>query len=344
MRENHPRVTIGVPVFNGEAFLAETLESLLSQTFSDLEVVISDNGSQDRTQEICQAFATRDPRVHYYRNEVNRGAAWNHNRVFELAQGEFFKWNSADDLCAPEFVARCVAALDQDPTAVMAISQPAEIDAYDTPLASVTVAGQTLLPVLPSDAPASVRFRQTIRLDHLCLGIYSLMRSNVLRETDRIGNYSDSDRVLLAHLALIGRCVVIPETLLFNRDHGGRFSRTYDGTCYSGWRTRAVWFDPSNANRWVFPLWKEFFELWGVVRRGPLKWQERLRAYEEIVRCFARKGHMRHLYFDATHYPRQWVVRQFPWAKVVWNALWAKRGVDRPGATVEQSNGPSSRG
>src|SRR5579872_4758271 len=117
---SHPRVTIGVPVFNGEAFVAETLKSLLNQTFTDFEIVISDNASTDGTGQICQTYAARDPRIHYYRSDVNRGAAWNHNRVFELAKGEYFKWNSADDLCAPEFLARCVASLDDDPAAVMA--------------------------------------------------------------------------------------------------------------------------------------------------------------------------------------------------------------------------------
>ena len=115
--QGRPRVTLGVPVFNGGPFLPETLDSLLNQTFSDLEVVISDNASTDRTEEICRAYAARDPRVRYYRNDVNRGAAWNHNRVFELARGEFFKWSAADDLCAPEFLTLCVAALDRDPAA-----------------------------------------------------------------------------------------------------------------------------------------------------------------------------------------------------------------------------------
>ena len=122
MGQGCPRVTVGVPVFNGELFVAETLNSLLKQTFSDLEIVISDNASTDRTQEICRAYAARDWRVRYYRNDVNRGAAWNHNRVFELARGEFFKWSAADDLCAPEFLTLCVAALDRDPAAVMSIT------------------------------------------------------------------------------------------------------------------------------------------------------------------------------------------------------------------------------
>lgn len=212
MSQGRPRVTVGVPVFNGELFLAKMLDSLLNQTFSDLEIVISDNASTDRTHEICRAYAARDPRVRYYRNDVNRGAAWNHNRVFELARGEFFKWSAADDLCAPEFLTLCVAALDRDPAAVMSITQSLEIDEVGNPLASVSVANQTLLPIVPLGAPAHVRFRQNIRLDHLCLSIFSLIRSDILRQTVLQGNYPDADRVLLAHLALFGHCVVIPKT------------------------------------------------------------------------------------------------------------------------------------
>jgi glycosyltransferase involved in cell wall biosynthesis len=321
MNQGHPRVTVGVPVFNGERFLVEALESLLNQTFSDLEIVISDNASTDQTEEICRAHAARDPRVRYYRNDVNRGAAWNHNRVFELARGEFFKWNSADDFCAPEFLNHCVAALDQDPDAVMAVTQSVEVDEVGNPLASA--ADQTLLPVVPLGAPAHVRFRHNIHPDHWCVSIYSLIRSDILRQTDLIGNYADSDRVLLAHLALFGDCIVVPETMLFNRDHPDRFVRRHNGY-YDGWRERATWFDPSNAKRKVFPFWKELLELWRVVPQTPLKWQDQLRCYWEIVRRLGHKGHLRYLYINATYYPRKWMARHFPRTKAAWNWLWSR--------------------
>jgi glycosyltransferase involved in cell wall biosynthesis len=320
MSDRCPRVTVGVPVFNGERFLAEALASLLNQTFSDLEIVVSDNASTDRTEEICRAFAARDPRVRYYRNDVNRGAAWNHNRVFEQARGEFFKWNSADDFCAPEFLTHCVAALDQNPAAVMAVAQPMEVDEVGNPLDPETVADQKLFPLVPPGAPAHERFRENIRLDHWCVNIYSLIRSDILRHTALIGNYAGSDRVLLAHLALFGHCVVVPKTMLFNRDHPDRFVRRHN-KYYDGWRERAVWFDPSNAKRKVFPFWKDLIELWRVVPRTPLKWQDQLRCYWEIVLWLRHKGYVRYLYFNATHYPRKWIVHHFPTAKVAWNWL-----------------------
>src|SRR4051794_25259685 len=112
-----PKVSIGLPVYNGEAFLAEAVESLLAQTFTDFEILLVDNASTDRTQEICRAFAARDPRVKYHRNETNIGGGPNWNRAYDLTPSDstYFKWAAHDDRHAPDFLARCVEALDRDP-------------------------------------------------------------------------------------------------------------------------------------------------------------------------------------------------------------------------------------
>ncbi len=316
MRTENPRVSVGVPVFNGEAFLEQALNALLNQTFTDFEIVISDNGSTDRTEQICRSYAARDARIRYYRNDINRGAAWNHNRVFELARGKYFKWSTADDLCAPEFLQRCVAALDEDASAVMACPNVMEIDQHGRPLETVTVPGTRLIPAESPLAAAHVRFREKIRFDHLCQTIYSVFRSDVLRRTDLIGNYSDSDRVLLAHVSLFGRCLILPEVLFFSRDHPGRFSRTF-----VGWRERKAWFDGSQDNRWTFPFWRELAELWGVISRCPLPFQERLRCYWEMVRW--SRDNFRHLVFhDLAYYPKHWAGRRFPRIKRAWRSFW----------------------
>jgi glycosyltransferase involved in cell wall biosynthesis len=320
IRTGVPRVSLAVPVYNGEKFLPQTLDSLLNQTFTDFELIISDNASTDRTEEICRAYAARDPRIRYYRNTVNRGAAWNHNYLFGLAKGEYFKWNASDDTCAPEFLAECVAALDRDPSAVMAMTEPLEMDQDGKPLESVSIPDQTLIPAVPEGAPTHIRFRQNIRLDHLCMTIFSVFRSDVLRRTALEGNYPDADRVLLAHLALFGSCVVVPKKMFFNRDHPDRFSRSTGGY-YSQWRARAVWWDPKNTNRLLFPFWEELFEFVRVVRQSPLAWRDRMRCYREVIAWMGQEGHMRCLYRDATYYPRTWIVAKFPWAKAARNSL-----------------------
>src|SRR6516165_10634650 len=115
-----PLVSVGLFVYNGERFLEETLQSILNQTFTDFELIISDNASTDRTGEIAQAYAKRDGRIRYHRNEKNMGAGWNARRVYELATGKYFRWATVDDLLAPELLRRCVEILESDPGGVLA--------------------------------------------------------------------------------------------------------------------------------------------------------------------------------------------------------------------------------
>lgn len=128
MTTHIPRVTIGLPVYNGRNYLAQTMESLLAQTYTDFELVICDNASTDDTEAICRAFAARDERVRYFRNEENIGASANYNRVFELGRGMYFKWAAHDDLLAPAYLERCVEVLDQNPDVVLAYTQAKAID------------------------------------------------------------------------------------------------------------------------------------------------------------------------------------------------------------------------
>ncbi len=96
-----PRLTLGLPAYNGERFLAESLDALLAQTYTDFELIISDNGSTDRTGEIARRYEAKDHRVRYVHHPVNRGSTFNHNFVIGQARGELFKWVSDDDLYDP---------------------------------------------------------------------------------------------------------------------------------------------------------------------------------------------------------------------------------------------------
>ena len=123
-----PRLTLGVPVYNGNRFLAQSLDALLAQTYTDFELIISDNGSTDRTPEIGKHYQSVDPRVRYVRHDQNRGSTFNHNFVLGQAQGELFKWASDDDLYAPDLLQRCIDALDSLPDLALAHSWTAFID------------------------------------------------------------------------------------------------------------------------------------------------------------------------------------------------------------------------
>ena len=104
-----------MPVYNGQNYIVQALDSLLSQTYSDFELIISDNASTDSTQDICKDYASRDARISYVRQVENLGAIPNFNRVFELSRGQYFKWASHDDLCEPTCLERCVEVLEHQP-------------------------------------------------------------------------------------------------------------------------------------------------------------------------------------------------------------------------------------
>lgn len=268
MDQKHPRVSVGMPVFNGDRFLAEALESALAQTFTDFELIVSDNGSTDRTEQICRSYATRDTRIRYCRNEVNRGAAWNHNRVVELARGEYFKWWSHDDLCAPGLLGACVSVMDSDPGIILCSAQTQIIDAegqlmqrYFNPLSRMS-----------SPEPHN-RFCDAVIHNHMCYELYGVTRTEVLRKTPLIASYTGSDRILVADLALRGRFYELPGILFFNREHPARSTRAYSLYEVAGW------FDPKLEGKITFVHWRYLLEYGRTINRSGLSFEERMRCY-----------------------------------------------------------------
>jgi glycosyltransferase involved in cell wall biosynthesis len=259
-----PKVTIGMPVYNGERFLRDTLESLLTQTFGDFELVISDNGSTDGTQAICREYAARDSRIRYFREEINRGAGWNYNRVVEVARGIYFKWAAHDDLCAPTYLERCVAVLDNNPDVVLAYPDDIDIDEEGNRINRKRAGRVPMAERAASEVP-SRRFRLLVLLDYDCEQVFGLIRIEILRKTKLILNYTDSDRTLLAELGLYGVFYEIPEPLFFHRHHSGSSGRAFPVS--GGWHLRAAWFDPRLKERVLFPQWRQLWEYFKAIWR-----------------------------------------------------------------------------
>lgn len=117
-----PRVSIGLPIFDGENLMRRSIESLLSQTFVDFELIISDNASVDSTGRIAQEYASKDERVRYIRQDRNIGAFLNFEAVLGAARGTYFMWAAADDYYGPTHVADLIVQLDKHPEAVVAMS------------------------------------------------------------------------------------------------------------------------------------------------------------------------------------------------------------------------------
>ena len=132
---DQPLVSIGMTVFNCERFLAKTIEALLSQEYKNFELFISDNASEDRSQEICRQYQAQDQRIHFSANETNMGARYNaHKVLYQAARGKYYMWATDNDLWHPTFIAKCVEVLENDPQVVLAYPRALRIDAADQPL------------------------------------------------------------------------------------------------------------------------------------------------------------------------------------------------------------------
>ncbi len=213
-----PRLSIGLPVYNGEEYLAESLEALLGQTYEDFELVISDNASTDGTEDICRRYAKQDPRIRYIRLPRNIGAAPNHNHVFTECRGELFKWASHDDLYARDLLKRCVEALDERPDVILAHSDQAVIDGDG----KVTVPYAYTLATGSPHAPE--RFRSLL-FEPGGDDFYGVMRADVLRRVKPHDSYHHADRTFVAEITLHGPFHQVPELLYFRRDHPTRAER-----------------------------------------------------------------------------------------------------------------------
>lgn len=222
VERSRPTVSIGLPVFNGEKFLGATLDSLLAQTYEDFELIIADNASTDSTADICRTYAALDKRIRYVRNQNNIGVYRNCNRVFGLSTGEYFKLASADDLCHPELVTRCVEVLDRDKTVVATYSKARFIDQEGKWL-GLADRGWHLM-----SESAQERMRYVISSGHWVNVFFGLTRSKDLARTRLFPLYAGGDCALLGELSLRGRFFEIPENLFFRRIHSDASSQHTD--------------------------------------------------------------------------------------------------------------------
>lgn len=269
-----PMVTIGIPVYNGEAYLEEALTCARTQTYGDLEIVISDNGSTDRTREICERHGALDSRIRYYRFETNQGLLKNFNRVYELALGTYFKFSPHDDLYDPSFIERCVDVLERDQDTVACSSRFLIIDEEGT------VTGESHEDIDADASSPRKRFYALLN-NTKCYDLFAVIRKSALDRMPKplLPVYGHADGVLLARLGMLGRIHRIPEPLYYNRDHKSRGHyqfRTYRGYIY--------FLDPSKQGSIVFPRWRMAAEFFRTVGMFPLPLKERMACYGLVVR------------------------------------------------------------
>jgi glycosyltransferase involved in cell wall biosynthesis len=277
-----PRLSIGLPVYNGSRYVAESIEALLGQTFEDFELIISDNASTDDTGDICRRYAKQDSRVRYFRQQRNVGLAPNHNFCVGQARGELFKWGAADDLYARDLLEKCVAALDEHPRVVLAHSWTAMIDTAGT-LTQVNA-----YPLATSAPRAPDRFRSMLN-DSGGDDDGGVMRKAVLLRTAMKESYHHADRTIITELGLYGPFYQVPEWLYFRRDHPDRAERAHPSV-----RARCANMDPRRGNRWLNPVPRLLGEyIWAyvrMIRRAPLTPAERRECYRYLVEWMSRRA------------------------------------------------------
>jgi glycosyltransferase involved in cell wall biosynthesis len=291
-----PLISIGLPVYNGEAFLPQALDSLLSQTVADFELIISDNASRDRTPDICVSYAKLDARIKYSRTDKLLRPGENYNRTLELSSGKYFKWAAHDDVCAPTFLDKCLEVLETDPSVVLAYSKVKIIDPQGVEV-------ETYKYKLPTDSPSpSERFGALVRANHRIYGgyeIFGLIRTETLLSIPRKGNYARADSVVLARLSLRGRFHEVPEFLFLSRDHETRSVHALPARIHNG-RSRlhryigtgplppTEWWNPDKKGKIDFPEWRIAKHYISSIRDAPLSSVDRLRCAAQMASWLAR--------------------------------------------------------
>ncbi len=253
-----------MPVYNGERYLEQALRSLLGQTFEAFELIVSDNASTDRTGSLCLDYAARDPRIRYFRKDVNVGFCRNQNFVIQVAAGEFFLLAHHDDVRSPVYLARTLEVLDADESIVVCYTKTRDIDEHGLELP------REHPPLRLDSEHLRDRFHDIIRMDHVNEADFGLTRLDILRKTGLHRDYADSDRVLLAELLFYGPFHRVPEYLFFRRAHAQQSTAIAPSR-----QARTVWFNPAYENQLVFPHFRQLREYFFAIWRAPINWADR---------------------------------------------------------------------
>ncbi len=268
-----PLITVGLPCYNSERYIRQSLDSLLAQTCSDFILVISDNASTDSTAQICKQYAAADARVKYFRNEVNIGNPRNFNRVFELTTTKYLKWSTADDFWKPTFLERALDVMERDPGIALCYPQAVLVDAeggnpkdYD----------DVLHLVQEDPAERFLALVGGIKLAHQHLG---LIRMSHLRRTHLLGTFAGSDINLLAELALYGKFHELPHRLFYRRFHKESGSWVRGNAEHDAKRYHA-----SGARRATLRVWRSHLRFFPAVSASPLPLKSKIRIYKYLMR------------------------------------------------------------
>lgn len=271
MAERLPVLSIGMPVYNGEKFIRESLDSIVGQSFGDFELVICDNGSTDATEETCREYGSSDPRIRYTRNPDNLGATANYNTVARRARGKYFKWASSNDLCQPGFFEKCVRVLEENPSVVLCYPRTRLFDSE-----AGTEEDYVDALHLQQDDPVE-RFAVVINGLSLNNVMNGVARTEAMQKTHLIPDIYCGDQSVIAELSLMGKFVEIPEFLFYRR------MDQESATHHKDARDVHLHFDPSGSKPMLFQRWKLLSCFFRGVTESDLPLQTKLRLYRVLL-------------------------------------------------------------
>lgn len=271
----NPTVSVGLPVYNGEQFLEQALDSLLNQTFTDFELILSDNASTDATPSIASRYASADQRIRYVRHQCNLGAAGNFNEVFKRSRGTYFKWAAHDDLHEPDFLSACVECLELNPAAALAYTRALSIESHGQTIKKAWGASSEF-----SSTDPVARFRAGLAepRNPIPLPVFGLIRAELLRKTRLFATYAECDFALLAELALHGHFVEISDPLFLHREHaqraGHHLSKNPQG---------AAEFWKSTKTMSYYPHWKLLNRHLTSILRSPISTYQKILCIKLLI-------------------------------------------------------------
>jgi glycosyltransferase involved in cell wall biosynthesis len=274
-----------MPVYNAERYIEDALDSILDQSLEDFELIISDNASTDRTDEICHSYAKKDPRIRYMRQRRNYGVIQNFNHVLQVSTGRYFKWAASDDLCGRDYLRRAVDILDADPSVVLVWARTIGIDENGDEVEVPAELSDLNSPISVYSPNPVVRFRRLMRHMWWVNGpFYGVIRADAL-ENRLHPIHMSGDQILLTELSLLGRFYEIPDVTFQSRVHTGKSSRV------STLKERALLVDPPLRGRSTLGWWKlvrgypqRIAMYLSTISRAPISRSQKFWCRAEVVR------------------------------------------------------------
>jgi len=204
-------LTIGLPVYNGARYISQTIKSIISQSFTDFNLLITDNASTDMTKAICEEYVRMDSRIRYHRHKINMGVSKNWNYIARQANSKYFKWASANDLIHDTMLEKCVAILEEREDVVLCYPKTTLINEEGMELTKF----EDNLDIMHDDPV--IRFIELFKRLKLNNAQNGIIRTSVLKKTKLEGLFIGGDIPFMAELILHGKFYEYPEYLFSRR-------------------------------------------------------------------------------------------------------------------------------